>query len=79
MATCRDAWSEEPPFAIYEPGSRTIYSSGLPFTATAMGRVLDALVQIDRERAAPAPPEPTDKPTRSKLSVIQGGKPSKPR
>lgn len=50
-------------FGIYEPGTRTIYTSGIPPTAAGVGRLLDAVLQLDRERSGtPSPQDDARKP-----------------
>lgn len=69
----------EPLFGIYEPGTRTIFTNGIPSTLAGVGRLLDAVVQLDREMAAPAPPERARSSARPELKVVQSGKLPKPR
>ena len=69
---------DEPLFGIYEPGTRTIFTNGIPSTLAGVGRLLDAVVQLDRKMAAPAPPERARSSTRPELKVVQGGKLPKP-
>ena len=78
-AARRNAWEDGPPFAFYEPGTRTIYSSGVPSTAAGVGRLLDAVLRFDRELAAPpSQPEPDRAPTLLD-EATRDGKPAKPR
>ena len=75
----RASREDEPLFSVYEPGTRTIFTNGVPSTLAGVGRLLNAVVQLDRELAAPAPPERARRPAGPKLRVIDGGKPAKPR
>ena len=63
-------------FGIYEPATRTIFTNGVPTTAAGVGRLLDAVLQLDRERTKAPPPGPAPRPG---LTVVQGSKPFKPR
>ena len=66
-------------FGVYEPGTRTVYTNGIPSTLAGVGRLLDAVVQLDREMTAPAPPEHARSSARPELEAVQGGKLPKPR
>ena len=77
--TGRRTPEDEPLFGIYEPGTRTIFTNGIPSTLAGVGRLLDAIVQLDREMAAPAPPEHARSSARPELEAVQGGKLPKPR
>jgi hypothetical protein len=35
-------------YGVYEPGTRTIYASGVPSTAAGVGALLDAVLRLDR-------------------------------
>jgi len=78
--TGRCSRDDEPLFGIYEPGTRTVFTSGVPSTAAGVGRLLDAVLQLDRE-LTDAPPllDPVRSPAKLDLMVVQGGKSSKPR
>lgn len=53
------AWEDERLFGVYEPGTRTIFTNGVPRTAAGVGRLLDAVLRLDREMArAPDQAEP---------------------
>ena len=68
-----------PLFGIYEPDTRTVYTSGIPSTATGVGRLLDAVLQLDREQSgAPSPQDAARKPAEPGPMLVQDGKPSKP-
>ena len=78
--TGRGSRDDGPLFGIYEPGTRTIFTNGAPSTAAGVGRLLDAVLQLDRGPAELPPlSEPVRKPAKSDLTVVQGGKSSKPR
>ena len=67
-------------FGVYEPGTRTIYTNGIPSTAAGVERLLDAIVQLDRERwDAPSPLSVIHKPAQPGPVLVQDGKLSKPR
>lgn len=70
----------EPLYGVYEPGSRTVYVNGVPSSAAGVGRLLDAILQLDRELvAAPLPSEPVRRPAEPPLASIRDGRPRKPR
>ena len=74
------ARDSEPVFGIYEPVTRTIYASGIPSTIAGVGRLLDAVLQLDRERPDTHSPQDTaHRPAEAGLVPIQDGRPSKPR
>lgn len=75
----RGSREDEPLFGVYEPGTRTIFTNGIPSTLAGVGRLLDGVVRMDRELAAPAPPKPVHRRVRSALQVVQGGKLPRPR
>lgn len=62
---------------VYDPGSRTIFTDGIPTTSDAIGRLLDAVLQLDRLAAEP-PLVPAPTQAQPKLTLIRGGKVSKP-
>ncbi len=69
----------EPVFGIYEPGTRTIYTNGIPSTAAGVGRLLDAIIQLDRERSdTPSPQNAIRKPVEPGPVLVQDGKLPKP-
>ena len=35
-------------YGVYEPGTRTIYASGVPTSAAGVGALLDAVLRLDR-------------------------------
>lgn len=62
--------------AIYEPGTRTIYTDGFPMNPEAFGTLLDAVLHIDRTlkiAGSSGPSEGTRQATRPNLHLIQGG------
>jgi hypothetical protein len=66
-------------FGIYEPDTRTIYTSGIPSTAAGVGRLLDAVLQLDRERLAmPSPQDAAREPAEPGPVLVQDGNSSKP-
>ena len=68
----------EPMFGIYEPGTRTVYTNGIPSTAAGVGRLLDAVLQLDREQSAtPFPLDVVRKP--AEPGPVQDGNSSKSR
>ena len=68
----------EPVFGIYEPGIRTIYASGIPSTAAGMGRLLDAILRLGRERPnTSSPQDAAHEPAEPGPMLVQDGKPSK--
>lgn len=70
----------EPLYCVYEPGSRTVNVNSIPSTAAGVGRLLDANLQIDRELTdAPLSREPVRKPAVPGMTLVQGGRTSKPR
>ena len=77
----RSAWrNDDAVFGVYEPGTRTIYTNGIPSTAAGVGRLLDAVLQLDREWSdAPFPQDAIRKPAEPGPVLVQDGKPSKPR
>ena len=76
----RSSRDDEALFGFYEPGTRTIFTNGVPSTAAGVGRLLDAVLQLDRRQAKPPPSsEPVHRAAKSDLIVIQGGKRSRPR
>ncbi|MGI4945103.1 MAG: hypothetical protein ACRYHQ_31840 [Janthinobacterium lividum] len=76
----RSAWRNgEPVFGIYEPGTRTIYTSGIPSTATGVGRLLDAVLQLDRERSGtPSLQDDAREPAEPGPVLVQDGNSSEP-
>ena len=80
-AAGRSAWRDgDAVFGVYEPGTRTIYTSGIPSTAAGVGRLLDAVIQLDRERSdAPFPQGAVRKPVEPGPVLAQDAKPPKPR
>jgi hypothetical protein len=76
----RVAWEDGPPFAVYEPGTRTIYTNGVPSTAAGVGRLLDAVLRLDRELTeAPLAPESARRLAEPGVAADQTSKPAKPR
>jgi len=68
----------EPVFGVYEPATRMIYASGIPSTAAGVGQLLDAVLQLDRERpGAPSPRDVAHGP--AKPMLVQNDKPLKAR
>jgi hypothetical protein len=66
-------------FGIYEPGTRTVFTNGVPSTAAGVGRLLDAILRLDRELTdASSLPDPGRTPSKPGLAAVQDGKPSKP-
>jgi hypothetical protein len=77
--TGRRARDDEPLFGIYEPGTRMVFTNGVPSTAAGAGRLLDAILQLDQGLAeAPSLPDPVRTPSEPGLAAVQDGKPSKP-
>ncbi len=75
----RGARDDGPMFGVYEPGTCTVYTNGIPSTAAGVGRLLDAILRLDRELVdAPSLPDPVQEPLELGLSAVQDGKPSKP-
>jgi hypothetical protein len=67
-------------FGVYEPGTRTVYTNGIPSTAAGVGWLLDAILQLDRGLAEGSSlPDPGRTPSEPGLATVQDGKPSKPR
>lgn len=57
------ALEDERLFGVYEPGTRTIFTNGLPSSMAGVERLLDAVLRLDRELAeapagTPAAPDP---------------------
>ena len=78
-AAGRGSRDDGPLFGVYEPGTRTVYTNGIPSTAAGVGRLLDAVLQLDRERTdAPPLAEPARRPAELGLVPARRGKPSKP-
>lgn len=74
------SWDGEPVFGIYEPGTRTVYTRGIPSTAAGVGRLLDAVLQLDRDwSGTPSPQDAVRKPAEPGPVLVQNGRPSKPR
>ena len=70
----------DPFYGVYEPGTRTIYINGIPSTALGVGRLLDAILQLDREQSGTPPlPDTVRRPAELGPVLVQNGKPSKPR
>lgn len=68
-----------PVFGVYEPGTRIIYTSGIPSTAAGVGRLLDAVLQSDREQAtAPLSFQPVRRAAEPAPALAHDPKPSKP-
>jgi hypothetical protein len=66
-------------YGVYEPGTRTIYASGVPSTAAGVGAMLDAIFQMDRDlQDAPSPPDPVRRRTPPRLTLVKNGSQSKP-
>ncbi len=66
----------EPLFGVYEPGTRTIYTTGIPSSAAGVGRLLDTILQLDRELTnVPAPPELVRRPVEPSLAPVENGRP----
>ena len=66
-------------FGISEPDTRTIYTNGIPSTTTGVGRLLDAILQLDRERSGtPSPLNAACKPAEPGPVLVQDGNSSKP-
>jgi len=60
----RGSRDDGPLFGIYEPGTRTVFTNGVPSTAAGAGRLLDAILRLDRELTdASSRPEPVRKPS----------------
>ncbi len=80
MPARRSALHDDGPvFGVYEPGTRTIYTSGIPSTAAGVERLLDAVVQFDREQAAtPLSSQPIRRAAEPALVLVHDPKPSKP-
>jgi len=75
----RSPRDDGPLFGVYEPGTRTVFTNGVPSTAAGVGRLLDAVLRLDRELAgAPSLPNPGRTPSEPGLAAVQDGKPSKP-
>ncbi len=75
----RGARDDGPMFGVYEPGTRTVYANGIPSTAAGVGRLLDAILQLDRELAdASSLSDPGRTPSEPGLAAVQDSKPSKP-
>jgi hypothetical protein len=69
----------EPFYGVYEPGTRTLYASGVPSTAAGVGALLDAILQMDRGlHDAPLPPEPARQRTTPRLTLVKNGSQSTP-
>ena len=80
LASSNSTRAREPLYGVYEPDSRTVYTNDIPLTAAGVGRLLDALLQIDRELTKiPSLSEPVRSPAKPDLMVVQGGKSFKPR
>ena len=76
----RSGRDDEPLFGVYEPSTRTIFTNGVPSTLAGMGRLLDAVLQLDCRPVKPLPPpDPTCTPVKPALNVVRGGKHSKSR
>jgi hypothetical protein len=61
------------------PGTRTIYTNGVPSTAAGVGALLDAVIQMDRSlQAAPPLLEPVRKRTKPSLTLVKNDSQSKP-
>ena len=72
-------YDDDPVFGVYEPSTRTIYTSGIPSSAAGVGRLLDAVLQLDRERATvPLPSHPVSRPGKPALTLVHDRKPTKP-
>ena len=70
----------DPLFGVYEPGTRTIYTNRIPSTAAGVGRLLDAILQLDRERTdSPLLSKPVQRSAEPGLVPVQHGKFPKPR
>jgi len=75
----RGARDDGPLFGLYEPGTRTVFTNGIPSTAARGGRLLDAILQLDRELTGISSlPDPVRTPSEPGLAAVQDGKPSKP-
>ena len=73
------SYDDDPISGIYEPSTRTIYTSGIPSSAAGVGRLLDAVLQFDREQAAiPLPSQPVPRPAKPALKLVHDRKPLKP-
>jgi len=78
-ATGRGPREDGPLFGVYEPGTRTVFTNGVPSTAAGVGRLLDAVLWLDRDMAgAPSLPDPGRTPPGPGLVAVQDGKSSKP-
>lgn len=72
-------YDDDPVFGVYEPSTRTIYTSGIPSSAAGVGRLLDAVLQFDREQGmAPLPSQPVPRPAKPALTLVHDRKPTKP-
>ncbi len=72
--------AREPLYGVYEPGSRTVYVNGIPSSAAGVGRLLDAILQLDRKpTSAPPPVEPVRRLAKPSLTRVQNDRTSKPR
>lgn len=68
-----------PVFGVYESASRTIYTSGIPSTTVGVWRLLDAVVQFNREQtAASLSSQPLRRAAEPALMLAHNPKPSKP-
>ena len=75
------AWEDEGLFGVYEPATHTIYTSDIPSTLAGVGRLLDAVLRLDREQAEmPSRPEAARAlPEPGPEAAVRDGKPAKPR
>ena len=79
-ATAHHPGAGEPFYGVYEPGTRTVYVSGIPSSAAGVGALLDAVLQIDRGlEDAPAFLDPVRKRTKPSSTPAKDGGKLKPR
>jgi len=77
--TARHPGASEPFYGVYEPGTRTIYTNGVPSTVAGVGALLDAILQMDRGlQDAPPPPEPGRSRTKPNLTLVKNSGLAKP-
>ena len=72
----RYPYHDESAYGVYEPGTRTLYTSGIPASAAGMGALLDAVLRIDRSQdGEPSWPSPTMDRAEPPLAPVGNNRP----
>jgi DNA invertase Pin-like site-specific DNA recombinase len=76
--TTRRAHDDEPSWAVFEPGTGTIYVNAVPSSAQGAGALLDAILEIDRGvNATPSLPAPRREAEQPSLALANKNRPKR--